>query len=192
MTEATRLIFLGAPGSGKGTQAQVLAEFLGVPHISTGEMLRQAIGEGTPLGQEAQGYVDRGELVPDELILNLIRERLGHREARQGWILDGFPRNTAQAAFLDGLLEEVNQSCDLAINLEVPDAAIVQRLLLRGRQDDTEETIRRRLQVYREQTEPLLGYYERQGKLHSLDGDRLPGEVTQSLQQLLKAGGGGE
>jgi adenylate kinase len=181
----TGLIFLGPPGSGKGTQAQILAEFFQIPHISTGEILRQAIAQKTPLGQKAQSFVDRGELVPDELLLDLIRESLTQPEAEKGWILDGFPRNVAQAAFLDKLLEEINQaSSQCVINLEVPNQVLIERLLLRGRKDDSEETIRRRLEVYQEQTAPVIEYYSQHGTLHSIDGDRLPEEVTESLKAV--------
>ncbi len=187
MTNDKRLIFLGPPGSGKGTQAQLLAELFEIPHISTGEILRQAIAEKTVLGQKAQSYVDKGELVPDALILDLIRERLGQPDAQKGWILDGFPRNVAQASFLDELIEELHQSPDCAVNLEVPDRVLITRLLLRGRKDDNEQTIRRRLQVYREQTAPLIGYYRDRGRLYSVNGDRQLGEVTESLKQIVNA-----
>lgn len=185
MTKTTGLIFLGAPGSGKGTQAQFLAELFQISHISTGEILRQAIAEQTPLGQKAQSYVDKGELVPDDLILDLIRERLSQADAQKGWILDGFPRNVPQAKFLDQLLQEINQSVDYIINLEVPDQAIIERLLLRGRKDDSEDTIRRRLEVYQEKTEPLIDYYRLQSKLYSINGNRFPEEVTASLKDLV-------
>lgn len=184
---ATGLIFLGPPGAGKGTQAQVLAQALEIPHISTGEILRQAIAQKTSLGKKAQEYVERGELVPDDLILNLIRERLGRADTATGWILDGFPRNVTQASFLDDLLEELSQRADVVINLEVPDSILVTRLLSRGRKDDTEETIGRRLQVYREQTAPLIDYYRHRHKLYSVDGDRTPELVTQSLTQIMEA-----
>ena len=187
MTNDKRLIFLGPPGSGKGTQAQLLAELFEIPHISTGEILRQAIAEKTVLGQKAQSYVDKGELVPDALILDLIRERLGQPDAQRGWILDGFPRNVAQASFLDELIEELNQSPDCAVNLEVPDEVLITRLLLRGRKDDNEQTIRRRLQVYREQTAPVIGYYRDRGRLYSVNGDRQLAEVTESLKQIVNA-----
>jgi adenylate kinase len=179
------LIFLGPPGSGKGTQAQLLSELLQIPHISTGEILREAIAHQTELGKKAQGYVDRGELVPDELILDLIRERLAQADAQGGWILDGFPRNVVQAAFLETLLAELEQAADYAVNLEVPEEVLVQRLLGRGRKDDKEETIRRRLEVYEEQTAPLIDYYQERGKLKAIDGNRLPEEVTASLTQLM-------
>lgn len=182
-----RLIFLGPPGAGKGTQAQLLANYLDIPHISTGEILRQAIADNTDLGIKAQKYVDGGELVPDDLILDLIKERLGQSDAQKGWILDGFPRNVAQASFLDNLLDEINQSCDYVVNLDVSDEVIVNRLLLRGRKDDSEETIRRRLQVYQEQTAPVIDYYRNYGKLNSVNGDRLPEEVTISLQEIFNS-----
>jgi adenylate kinase len=180
----TRLIFLGPPGAGKGTQAKFLAEVLNIPHISTGDILRSAIAQGTPLGQKAQSYVDKGELVPDELLLDLIRERLNQADAQTGWILDGFPRNVNQAAFLEQLLQELNQSCD-CVNLEVPDEVLVARMLGRGRQDDNEDTIRRRLEVYRNDTEPLIGFYRDRSVLKSINGDRSVEEVTESLKQLV-------
>ena len=185
MTQATGLIFLGPPGAGKGTQAHVLAQALQIPHISTGEILRQAIAQATPLGKKAQGYVAQGELVPDDLMLDLIRERLGSTDTQQGWILDGFPRNVSQASFLDKLLEELSQRADIVINLEVPDQILIARLLSRGRKDDAEETISRRLQVYREQTTPLINYYRSRDKLYSVDGDRTPEFVSQSLKQII-------
>ena len=187
MATSQGLLFLGAPGSGKGTQAQVLAEKLGIPHISTGDMLRQAIADQTELGNQAKGYMDRGELVPDELILDLIKERLSYADASQGWILDGFPRNVPQAEFLDQLLVEINHQTQWVINLKVPDEVIIQRLLLRGRADDTEATIRNRLVVYQEKTAPLIAYYQEQGKLQMVDGDRAPELVAESLQQLVTA-----
>ena len=179
------IIFLGAPGSGKGTQAQILAESLAIPHISTGEILREAIANQTELGKQAKAYVDGGELVPDELLLDLIRERLGQPDAQIGWILDGFPRNITQAAFLDELLTELGQSCQWAINLRVPQAVLIQRLLLRGRKDDTEETIRHRLEIYEEKTAPLIEYYQKRDKLHSIDGDRTPEDVAEALKSLV-------
>lgn len=187
MAAGARLIFLGPPGAGKGTQAEELANWMEVPHISTGESLRSAIAAKTPLGQQAEGYVSQGELVPDELLVNLIRDRLEQSEAERGWILDGFPRTLSQAHFLESLLSELAQSVDYVINLEVPDEVLVKRLLDRGRQDDTEETIRRRLQVYRQQTMPLIDFYHRGENFHSIDGDRPPEEVTVALQSLLES-----
>ena len=184
----TRLIFLGPPGAGKGTQAKILAGLSGIPHISTGDILRNARTEGTPLGQKAQSYMDRGELVPDDLILDLIRERLGQPDAQTGWILDGFPRNVSQANFLEQLLQELAQKCDRAVNLEVPDNVLVVRLLGRaiqeGRADDTEAVIGRRLEVYRAQTAPLIEFYSDRQQLISVDGNRSQMEVTADLKQL--------
>ena len=187
MSKAKGLIFLGPPGSGKGTQAQLLSEQLQIPHISTGEMLRQAIADHTALGQKAQSYVAQGELVPDELLLDLIRERLSHADTQNGWILDGFPRNVPQANFLDQLLEELAQFSEQAINLEVSDDLLIERLLLRGRKDDNEDTIRRRLEVYREQTKPVIDYYRNHGRLSSVDGSPPPEAVTASLKQVVAA-----
>ena len=181
----SRLIFLGPPGAGKGTQAQVIADFLSIPHISTGEILRSAIGQGTPLGKKAQSYVDGGELVPDELILDLIRERLSQSDVEQGWILDGFPRNVSQAVFLDKLLSELDQACDWAVNFEVPDQVLINRMLGRGRKDDNEETIRRRLEVYQEQTAPVIDYYGEANILKSVNGDLAPEAVSASLKEFV-------
>lgn len=185
MTKPITFIFLGPPGSGKGTQAQILADELDILHISTGEILRQAIADRTPLGEKAQSYMDRGELVPDELLLDLIQERLTHPDASKGWILDGFPRNVAQASFLDRLLEKIELAADHIINLAVPAETLVERLLSRGRKDDSEDTIRRRLVVYEEQTAPVIDYYQQQGKLATVDGDRHPEAVTQSLKEMI-------
>lgn len=181
---AKGLIFLGAPGSGKGTQAQVLAERLGMPHISTGDMLRQAIADGTELGNQAKSYMDKGELVPDRLILGMIEERLGYTDAKAGWILDGFPRNVTQAKFLDELLINIGHRTQWVINLKVSDEVIVTRLLARGRADDHEDTIRHRLLVYREQTAPLITYFQEQGKLYAIDGNQPIDKISENLQQL--------
>ncbi|GAP98391.1 adenylate kinase [Leptolyngbya sp. NIES-2104] len=179
-----RLIFVGPPGAGKGTQSKFLADSHQIPHISTGDILREAVAAQTPLGVKAQGYMDRGELVPDQLVIDLIRERLGKSDAASGWILDGFPRNVAQAEFLDVLLDELNQGCDRVINFDVPDDVLVTRMLSRGRKDDNEETIRRRLEVYREQTAPLIHYYESREKMVTIDGDQSMEEVAAALNQV--------
>jgi len=179
-----RLIFVGPPGAGKGTQSKFLADSHQIPHISTGDILRESVAAKTALGVKAQGYMDRGELVPDQLVIDLIRERLGKSDAQSGWILDGFPRNVAQAEFLDVLLDELNQGCDRVINFDVPDEVLVTRMLSRGRKDDNEDTIRRRLEVYREQTAPLINYYESREKLVTIDGDRSMEEVAAALHQV--------
>ena len=172
----TRLIFLGAPGAGKGTQAQILAESAGIPHISTGDILRAEVKGQTDLGLKAKSYMDKGELVPDSLILDMIRARLGQSDASNGWILDGFPRNVSQAEFLDRLLAEIAQNYDLAINLDVPQDRLVERLLnratIQNRPDDTEDVIRRRLVVYDEQTMPLIDYYRQKSVYREVNGDR--------------------
>ncbi|MGH1392708.1 MAG: adenylate kinase [Trichormus sp.] len=181
----TRLIFLGPPGAGKGTQAQILAEHLHIPHISTGEILRQAMKEQTPLGIKAQSYVDSGELVPDQLVQDLVAERLGQQDAKSGWILDGFPRKVTQAAFLEELLQETGQGGEKVVNLDAPDAVVVERLLARGRKDDSEEVIRRRLEVYRNETAPLIDYYRDRHKLLTVNGDQSQAEVTIELQTVV-------
>jgi adenylate kinase len=188
-----QLIFMGPPGAGKGTQAQILAALWKIPHISTGDILRACVVAKTALGLKAKAYMDAGELVPDELLMDIVQERMNQPDASAGWILDGFPRTVAQAAFFDKLLCEVGagkstsgKDCDLrAVNLDVPDNILVARLLSRGRQDDNEETIRRRLQVYREQTEPLIEFYSARQQLVAVDGDRQMEEVTAELQKAL-------
>lgn len=183
----TRLVFLGPPGAGKGTQAKILAELLGIPHISTGDILRSAIAQNTSLGQKAQSYVTKGELVPDELLVDLIRDRLQQPDAEKGWILDGFPRNVNQASFLEQLLQELNQKVDYAVNLEVPDEVLISRLLERGRQDDDQEIIRRRLDIYHQETTPLIGFYNERSSLKAINGNRSMTDVTESLKHLVSS-----
>ncbi|MEB3293259.1 MAG: adenylate kinase [Synechococcales bacterium] len=186
-----RLIFLGAPGAGKGTQAKILADSHGIPHISTGDILRAAVANQTELGLKAKQFMDAGELVPDSLVIDLIRERLAQSDAQKGWILDGFPRNVTQAGFLDTLLAELKQVCDHTINLDVADEIVVNRLVKRGvesgRSDDNEDTIRRRLQVYRDQTAPLIDFYQTKGKLVTINGDQSMEAVTAALQAAVVA-----
>ncbi|MEL6248114.1 MAG: adenylate kinase [Cyanobacteria bacterium J06648_16] len=185
-----RVIFLGAPGVGKGTQAKILSTECAVPHISTGDILRAAVKDQTELGKKAEEYMNAGELVPDDLILGLIRERLGQPDAQKGWILDGFPRNLSQADFLDNLLGEIEQPCECVLNLEVPDEVLVTRMVERGKQlgrkDDTEEVIRNRLDVYQKSTEPLIAYYRDRQQLISVDGNRPIESVTEELKQIIK------
>lgn len=178
-----RLILLGPPGSGKGTQAQTLADLWQVPHISTGDLLRTAVASQAGLGTEAQSYMDRGELVPDRIVIAMIQERLGQPDAKQGWILDGFPRNVAQANSLTSLLEVINQAYDCTVNLDVPDQVLIARMLGRGRQDDNETTIRRRLEVYREQTLPLIHFYRDRQRLLNINGNAEVADITAVIAQ---------
>mgnify|MGYP001115689827 CR=1 FL=1 len=181
-----RLIFMGPPGAGKGTQAKRLSQDWNIPHISTGDILRQAVAERTELGQKAKSYMDKGDLVPDELILGMMRQRLGCDDAAPGWILDGFPRNVTQAKFLHELLEEMGQHCDRVANIDVPDEEIVTRVLGRGRADDTEETVRHRLEVYRQQTQPLIEFYQERQLLTKINGNDDIDVVTERLKMALK------
>lgn len=182
---AKRLIFLGPPGAGKGTQAQILSDNHQIPHVSTGDILRAAVARQTTLGKQAKGYMDRGELVPDALILDLIRDRLSHKDTANGWILDGFPRNVNQAAFLEKLLAKLEQNADCVINLDVPDDVLVSRLLERKRKDDNEETIRRRLEVYHRDTVPVIDFYQQRETLKTIDGDRTMEEVSEQLNKAI-------
>ncbi len=181
----TRLIFLGPPGAGKGTQAKALAHHWNIPHISTGDILRQAMKEQTPLGILAQSYVDKGELVPDDLVQDLVQERLNQFDTKSGWILDGFPRTVNQAVFLEKLLQKLDQHGEQVVNLEVPDDVVVARLLERGRKDDTEEVIRTRLDVYRTETAPLIDYYRDRHQLLMVNGNQSLEEVTIVLEAAI-------
>ncbi|MEM9538972.1 MAG: adenylate kinase [Cyanobacteria bacterium P01_E01_bin.42] len=181
-----QLIFLGPPGAGKGTQAKILAEAANIPHISTGDILRGAIANDTPLGQKAKSYMDKGDLVPDTLVANMVEERLDKPDAKEGWILDGFPRTVDQASFLDELLDRLHRNSLKVLNLEVPEPVLVERLISRGRsQDDDPDTIRHRLEVYHQKTAPLIDYYQKQGSLHSVNGDRPLEEVHQELEVIV-------
>ena len=186
----SRLIFLGAPGAGKGTQAKILADSKGIPHISTGDIFRAAVKTQTLLGLKAQEYMDAGNLVPDDLVIEMIRDRLQEPDTHQGWILDGFPRTEAQAGFLEDLLTGIDQSCDRAINLDVEDEVVVKRLMERGlesgRSDDSNEaTIRHRLQVYRDQTAPLIEFYQLRNLLVTVNGDQAMDAVTADLKSAM-------
>lgn len=154
-----RIVLVGPPGAGKGTQAARLSERLGAPHISTGDLFRDNMKNETDLGKEAQRYVDAGDLVPDEVTVKMVKDRLAQSDAQDGFLLDGFPRNAAQAQELESVLGELGQRLDAVLVFEVDDEELVQRLTARGRSDDTEETIRHRQEVYRSETEPLIEHY---------------------------------
>ncbi|HAT1408417.1 TPA: adenylate kinase [Corynebacterium striatum] len=154
-----RYVLLGPPGAGKGTQAAILSEKLGVPHISTGDLFRANIGQGTPLGVEAKSYIDAGKLVPTDVTARMVEDRLNQDDAANGFLLDGFPRTVEQADILADLLEKKGQKLDGVINFDVSEDVVVERMLARGRADDNEETIRTRLGVYRDETFPLIQHY---------------------------------
>jgi len=210
---AKRLILLGAPGVGKGTQAKRLEERFQLAHISTGDMLRDALREGTTLGLEAKSYMEKGELVPDQVIINLVRERLQNEDCQKGFILDGFPRTVIQAEKLDELLESMDQKIDAVVSIQVSNEKIVERLSKRlvcnacgyvvmpgdnlnigdqcnkcageiiRRKDDEPESIRRRLEVYEEKTRSLIRYYEGRGLLQTVDG---VGSMEDIFQRTVK------
>ena len=183
-----RLVLLGAPGSGKGTQASRLKDALGIPHISTGELLRAAVAAGTPLGLKAKEVMAAGNLVSDEIVLGMLEERLGQADVRDGFILDGYPRNLTQANSLDVLLARLHQPVDLAVQLDVGTELLVQRLAGRaqaeGRADDSPEAVRNRLRVYTDQTAPVIDFYRGQGKLICVYG---VGSVDEVLARVLAA-----
>lgn len=182
-----RLLFLGPPGAGKGTQAQQLAAAHNLLHLSTGDLLRAEVAAGSALGQEAKAVMARGELVSDGLVLAIVRSRLEGQAASGGggWLLDGFPRNRAQAEALGALLDELQQPIELVVLMELDDAVLIQRLLARGRADDNETVIRHRLEVYREQTAPLIRYYEEQGLLQAVEANGLVDEIAGRITRLL-------
>lgn len=204
------IVLLGAPGAGKGTQAQKLVEEFGVAHISTGDLLRAAVKAGTKLGVKAKEYMDAGQLVPDKLVVDLVKERLAADDAKKGFILDGFPRNTAQAVTLDSALADMGLSLDAALLVDVKAEVIVERLSSRRtcrdcgytapagvdvcpscggemyqRDDDKPETIQNRLNVYESQTAPLVEYYKGKGLLKAVDGDRPVDDVYTDVKELL-------
>jgi adenylate kinase len=180
-----RVVLLGPPGAGKGTQAVRLAEKLGVPHISTGELFRHNISEGTPLGVRAKHYLDAGELVPTSLTNDLVDDRLNAEDVAGGFILDGFPRTIDQAEALHEMLERRGLKLDAVLELRVPEEKLIERLMGRGRADDTEDVIRNRFRVYRDETAPLLTYYENEHELKTVDAVGTLDEVFDRAMQLL-------
>lgn len=182
-----RLLFLGPPGAGKGTQAEQLAASRDLLHLSTGDLLRAEVAAGSALGQEAEAVMARGELVSDELVLAIVRSRLERQAASGGggWLLDGFPRNVSQANDLAILLEELNQHIELVVLMELDDALLLQRLLSRGRTDDNEAVIRHRLNVYREQTAPLIAFYREAGLLQAVEAEGSIDAIAARISALL-------
>ncbi len=211
-----RLVLLGAPGAGKGTQAKMLIEKYGIPQISTGDLLRAAVKEGTELGKEAKGHMDSGGLVPDSVVLGMMKERLGADDTKKGYILDGFPRNTAQAEALDGMLSDLDMPIEAALSVDVPLGDLMKRLTGRRtckacgqmfnmyfnapktegvcdkcggelfqRDDDQESTIKKRLEVYEEQTAPLIDYYAGKGILKRVEGTGEIDAIFAKVSELL-------
>lgn len=212
-----RLVLLGAPGAGKGTQAKKLIEKYGIPQISTGDILRKAVADGTPLGKEAKVIMDKGELVPDKIVLGLVEERVKQADCKKGFILDGFPRNTAQAEALDKLLNDLQMPLDSALSVDVPKEDLMKRLTGRRtckkcqqmynvyysppkkgaicdkcggelfhRDDDKEETIKKRLDVYDAQTAPLIDYYNKKGIQKSVAGTGSIDEIFKKVCNILE------
>ena len=183
------IVMLGAPGAGKGTQAVRIAETHGVPHISTGEMLRAAIAAGSELGQKVKEIVESGALVPDELVVEVTRDRLSQPDAQGGFVLDGFPRTIGQAEALDALLAELGRPLEIVLELELSEETAVERMLGRaaeqGRADDTPDVIKNRFEVYRRQTEPLSNYYRSTGILVAIDSSPGMDEVFAEIERVL-------
>ena len=183
-----RLIFMGPPGAGKGTQAQVVAERYSIPAISTGDIFRKNVSEGTELGVQAQRFMDAGEYVPDELTNLMVRNRIDEPDADRGFLLDGYPRTLAQVEELDGMIKHTGHELDAVVVLTVDKEELVQRLLQRaateGRADDTEDVVRRRYEVYDDQTAPLIGVYRDRGLMIEVDG---MGEVDEVSKRVLDA-----
>ena len=213
-----RLIMLGAPGAGKGTQAKVISEKYGIPHISTGDIFRANIKNETELGLKAKAYMDQGLLVPDELVVDLVANRFENDDCKNGFVLDGFPRTIPQAVALDSALEKMDVKIDFAVDVDVPDEAITKRMsgrracvgcgstyhvvtipptvegicdrcggALIQRDDDKEETVLKRLDVYHAQTQPLIDYYKAKNVLASIDGDRDMKAITEAIVKILGA-----
>ncbi|MFQ6399192.1 adenylate kinase [Nocardia sp. KC 131] len=178
-----RVVLLGPPGAGKGTQAVLLSEKLGVPHISTGDLFRANISQQTPLGREAQKYMDAGDLVPSDVTNRMVEARVAEPDAANGFVLDGYPRTVDQADALEKILADMDTKLDAVLCFVVPEDTVVARMLARGRADDNEDVIRNRLRVYREETEPLLEHYD--GLVVTVDGVGEVDEVNASALRVL-------
>jgi adenylate kinase len=190
------IILLGPPGAGKGTQAQVLVNGHGLVQLSTGDMLRAAVASGSELGQEAKAVMEAGKLMPDDIMVQIISDRIAEPDCTKGFILDGFPRTTAQAEALDDMLGEQGLPLDHVIEISVDDSVLIDRINARvaqtpeadRRDDDNEETLKHRLQVYHEQTAPILPYYESRGMLKKVDGMQPIDEVSKQIEAIITAG----
>jgi adenylate kinase len=181
------LVLLGPPGSGKGTQAAILSQKYRIPAISTGDVLRAQVEAGTPLGQRVKAYLDRGELVPDSLVVDLIQHRLSDPDTQQGFILDGFPRTEPQAQALDGMLAALDRPLDAVLYLQVDPQAVRERLGQRHRGDDLQGVIDHRLDVFLQQTAPLISYYQAHDKLKLIDGAQPPEAVAASIDEVIRS-----
>jgi len=177
------LLFLGAPGAGKGTQAKLLSQTYSYLHLSTGELLRKEIEMHTELGKQVKDIINKGELVSDELVLKIVRKNLD--KDNKGWILDGYPRNLSQANSLNQVLTEINQPLEVVFYLDIPEEVLIKRLLLRGREDDTEETIRKRVDIYKKTTEPLITYFKDLSLLEYIDADRDLKTISFDIKQKM-------
>ncbi len=177
------LLFLGAPGAGKGTQAQLLSQNNSYLHLSTGELLRKEIEMNTTLGRQVKDIINRGELVSDEIVLEIVRQYLN--KDNKGWILDGYPRNLSQANSLNDVLIEIKQPLEVVFYLDIPEEVLIKRLLLRGRKDDTEETIRTRVNIYKKTTEPLIQFFQDLSLLRYIDADRDSKTISSDIKQKM-------
>jgi adenylate kinase len=183
---ALDLVLLGPPGSGKGTQAALLTEKYRIPAIATGDILRAQVEAGTPQGQQVRSYLDRGELVPDQLVVDIIRHRLSEPDTEAGFILDGFPRTVPQARALDAMLAELQRPLDAVLYLQVDRQSLQDRLGQRHRQDDRPDIVDHRIDVFLEQTAPLIGYYRDEGKLRLIDAARPPELVAAAIEDVIR------
>jgi len=177
------LLFLGAPGAGKGTQAELLSKASSYLHLSTGELLRKEIAMNTVLGREVKDIINRGELVNDELVLQIVRQNLD--KDNKGWILDGYPRNLSQVNSLNEVLIEINQPLEVVFYLDIPEKVLIKRLLSRGRKDDTEDTIKKRVEIYKKTTEPLIQYFKDLSLLEYINADRDLKTISSDIKQKM-------
>lgn len=187
-----RVVFIGPPGAGKGTQSVRVANALGLTHLSTGEVLRESRDAGHEVGIEAAKFFEAGRLAPDDLVIKLVDERLNEDDCQKGYLFDGFPRTLPQAEALDRLLEDRGAPLNAVVEFVIPEAELFKRLSARGREDDSEETVRERMRLYASATEPILGYYQGRGVLQKIDALGTPDEVFDRVVAALKKLGGGE